>query len=188
VAILAAGGISAGGTGAAGSAVGGTSIGSGARAQGSSSGTRGKARDRSTARAVERLVRAGFKVREQGVEVDSDCAAHSYGQVQDFFRAHPCTELFRALLEVRGGGATALIAVAWVDMPDAGQASALKALVDRPATGNVTELSRERGGQRFTGEYYRSHLEGTTVVNVQAEPQGRTRAAVGLARRAADSA
>jgi hypothetical protein len=59
--------------------------------------------------------------------------------------------------------------------------------MDRDGTGNVTELSRERGGQRFSGDYYRSAREDTTVVNVQAEPVGRTRAALQLAKLAADN-
>lgn len=177
-----------GGAGAAGS--GGSSVsGSGARVQGdNSTSARGKARDRSTARTTARLVKKGLRVRDRQVDASTDCVAHSYGQVQDFFRTRPCTALFRALLEVRDGGSNvALVAVAWVDMPDADQARALQQLMDRDGTGNVTELSRENGGQRFSGDYYRSAREDTTVVNVQAEPVGRTRAAVTLARTAADN-
>lgn len=89
----------------------------------------GKAQDRSTARATTRLIRKGLRVRERGVDSVTDCVAHSYGQVQDFFRANPCTALFRALLEIRDA----------------------------------------------------------TVVNVQAEPVGRARAALELARVATDA-
>jgi hypothetical protein len=114
--------------------------------------------------------------------------AHSYGQAQIFFRAHPCTALFRALLEVRDGRSyVALVAVAWVDMPSTEDARRLQQLVDRDGTGNVTELSRERGGQRFSGDYYRSARDDTTFVNVQAEPVGRARAAVELAISAANN-
>lgn len=189
VALAAGGGGLGVGAGAAGSAGGGSSVGSGARAQdGNGTSARGKARDRSTARVTARLAREGLRVRERGVDTGSDCVGHSYGQVQDFFRAHPCVALFRALLEVRdNGGNVALVAVAWVDMPDPEQARELQRLMDRDGTGNVTELSRERGGQRFSGEFYRSAREDTTVVNVQAEPVGRTRAAVALARLAADT-
>jgi hypothetical protein len=92
------------------------------------------------------------------------------------------------LLEVRDGRSNiALVAVAWVDMPSPEEARQLQQLVDRDGTGNVTELSRERGGQRFSGDYYRSVHEDTTVVNVQAEPVGRTRAAVEFATFAADN-
>ena len=165
----------------------GTSIssGSGARA---AQGTRGKARDRSSTAAVQRLARSGFQVRERATDAGSDCAAHSYGQVQEFFRTHPCEAYFRSLLEVREGPAVVLVAIAWVDMPDAEQARRLKALMDRHGTGNLTELSRERGGQRFTGMHYTSAREDTTVINVQAEPVGRTRVAITLARRIVETA
>jgi hypothetical protein len=174
----------------AGSAGSGSSVGNGARAQGGSgSSARGKARDRSTARVTARLVKEGLQVRERGVDARTDCVAHSYGEVQDYFRAHPCTALFRALFEVRDSrGGVALVAVAWVDMPDPGQAGRLKVLMDRDGGGNVTELSRENGGQRFTGQHYRSAIEDSTVVNVQAEPIGRAAAALALARTAADLA
>jgi hypothetical protein len=109
--------------------------------------------------------------------------------VQDFFRTHPCTALFRALLEVRDGrNNVALVAIAWVDMPDANQALQLQRLMDRFGTGNITELSRENGGQRFSGQYYRSARDDATVVNVQAEPVGVAGEAIDLARRTVDSA
>lgn len=89
---------------------------------------------------------------------------------------------------MRGGhNAVAVVAVAAVDMPDAAAARRLQRLVDRHGTGNVTELSRERGRYRhirFTGRYYESVREDETVVNIQAEPVGRTAAAAELARRA----
>jgi hypothetical protein len=149
---------------------------------------RGKAKDRSTARVTARLIRKGLRVDKPAVHGDTDCVAHSYGQVQDFFRTHPCTALFRALLDVRDKrGNLAILAVAWVDMPDPEQARQLQQLLDRGGTGNVTELSRERGGQRFSGDYYRSTREGNTVINVQAEPVGRARAALALAELAASN-
>ncbi len=77
------------------------------------------------------------------------------------------------------------MAVAWVDMPDAAGAAALKSLVDRPGTGNITELSKEQRryrGVRFTGQHYASLQDDTTVINVQAEPLGDTATAVSLAQ------
>jgi hypothetical protein len=52
--------------------------------------------------------------------------------------------------------------VSWVEMPDEAGARALKQLVDGNGTGNVTELSRERGRYR-TVRYtaMRTHLAGT---------------------------
>lgn len=113
---------------------------------------------------------------------DADCAAHSYGRVREFFRDHPCSGLHRALFEVRDKrGDVVLVAVAWVEMPDARSAADLKKLVD--GHGNVTELSRERGryrGVRFTGQFYASDRAGAVVVNAQAQPVARGPAGVVL--------
>lgn len=174
------------GFGAGGGGAGAAGANSAVRTGETSTSARATTQARRTARASARLVGKGMNVRERSVHADTDCAAHSYGQVQEFFRSHPCTDLVRVLLEVTGKpGARALVAIAWVDMPDAAQARQLQQLMDRPGTGNVTELSRESGGQRFGGEYYRSVRDGDTVVNAQAEPVGRTRMAVELAERAA---
>jgi hypothetical protein len=93
--------------------------------------------------------------------------------------------LYRALFEVRDRrGGLGLVAVAWVDMPDVAQAVEFKQLVDRSGTGNVTELSRERGryrNVRFDGERYASRREDTTVVNAQVQPVGRGARAAELA-------
>ena len=128
------------------------------------------------------------RLERRGESFSTDCAAHSYGKVRQFFQEHPCSALFRALYEVRGpGGARVLVAMAWVDMPDAAQAAALKSLVDRPGTGNITELSKEQRryrSVRFTGQHqhYASLQDGATVINAQAEPLGDTATAVSLAQ------
>ena len=137
----------------------------------------GKARDRNSRAVVRRLEQSGFRIRTRLEVADTDCAAHSYGEVQRWFRAHPCQALYRALFEVGDRrGALALVAVAWVDMPDVAQAVEFKQLVDRSGTGNITELSRERGRYRdvrFDGEHYASRREDITVVNAQVQPIGR---------------
>ena len=105
---------------------------------------------------------------------DTDCAAHSYGKVQDFFKSSPCDLLSRAVIELRDKRRNViLIAVSRVAMPDAAQARTYKALVDRSGTGNVTELSRETGPYqriRFTGDFYTSSIEGVIVRNTQLQP------------------
>lgn len=107
----------------------------------------------------------------------SDCAAHSYGAVREFFRTHPCTSLRRAQFEVRDrNGDVALVPVAWVEMPTESAARRLKELMDTGGTGNVVELSRERGryrAVRYTGGVYASRRDGTVVVNAQAQPVAR---------------
>jgi hypothetical protein len=177
---LAAGGAGAVGTGVG---VGGNASASGSRVSGSKSSAR--ARDRDPLRTVRRLEQRGLRVEQRGTSFDQNCAAHAYGHVQQFFQEHPCSALYRALLEVRDRHQNrVLVAVAWVDMPDEAQAAAFQRLVDRHGTGNITELSQEQRRYRpvrFTGEHYASARNGVTVVNVQAEPLGRTAAAAALA-------
>lgn len=166
-------------------------------ASGSAAGTSGtyrpqdtaknqKARDRNPAQLLSRLARQGLRVEQRFTSDDGDCAAHSYGLVREFFQENPCSALFRALFEVHDGRVVVLVAVAWVDMPDVRQARAFKDLVDRDGTGNITELSRERGPYqdvRFTGEHYASIREDSTVINAQAQPLLRNRATTRLADR-----
>ncbi len=66
--------------------------------------------------------------------------------------------------------------VAWVEMPTEAEAGSLKQLLDTGGTGNVTELSRERGRYRtvrYTGDAYASSRDGAVVVNAQAQPVAR---------------
>jgi hypothetical protein len=139
--------------------------------------SRGSSQD---TQAVEgRLVRQGFRVNFKATSDGTDCVGHSYGQVQNFFRQHPCSALYRAYFEVQDRqGDTVLVAVSWVRMPDEPSASALKHVDDVPGTGNVTELSREEGkyrSVRYTGQIYASALDtsGTVFANVQAQPVAR---------------
>jgi hypothetical protein len=143
--------------------------------------TQAKARGKRASDIVKQLQRARLHARLKDSDASSDCAANSYGQVREFFREHRCDALVRALIEVRDGRAVALVAVAVVDMPDEQVAIALKRLVDVHGTGTITELA----GKRFTGRFYASRREDTTVVNAQAEPVGRAAAAVALAELAA---
>ena len=136
---------------------------------------------RNRQRHVKQLQRTRLHAKLKDSDTSSDCAANSYGQVREFFREHRCDALVRALIEVRDGRAVALVAVAVVDMPDEQVAIALKRLVDVHGTGTITELA----GKRFTGRFYASRREDTTVVNAQAEPVGRAAAAVALAELAA---
>ena len=46
------------------------------------------------------------------------------------------------------GGVRVLVAVAAVEMPDPGEARELRVLMDGGGTGNITELSKDRGRHR----------------------------------------
>ena len=145
------------------------------------------------ARTTLRIGRAAEHLSPRWADHAADCATHSYGQVRQFLTEHPCDAVYRAVFEVPAGpGASVLVAVAWVDMPDPAQATALRQLMDRSGTGNITELSRERNpyrAVRFDGRFYESNQDDTTVVNAQAQPVGATAvAAAELAEEAVTAA
>jgi hypothetical protein len=180
--------LAAGGTGGA-AALGG--VGASAGSGSASSARSTQARQRNTAAARIRLEARRLRVDREEFDVTTDCAAHSYGQVREFFRDELCTALFRSSFEVRDRrGAVVLVAIAWVEMPDAASARNYHSLVDTHGTGNVTELTRERGRYRdvrFTGEHYESRRNGTAVMNAQAQPAGRAAAAEELEQMVADA-
>lgn len=130
-----------------------------------------------SAAAQTRIVGQGVRVSATVTDDSADCVANSYGQIQDFFRATPCAALHRAHFDLRDqDGDAAVVAVSWVEMPDEASARALEQLLDTSGTGNVTELSRERGRYgtvRYTGDAYASRRDGAVVVNAQAEPVAR---------------
>lgn len=168
--VLGTGGVTAGSISS-----GASSSASSAASGGSRSSSRVSNRDSTAAQA--RLVGRGVRINARLTDDDRDCASHSYGQVQQFFREHPCTTLHRAQFEVRDSkGDVALVPVAWVEMPTEAEARSLKQLLDGSGTGNVTELSRERGRYRtvrYTGDAYYSRRDGTVVANAQAQPVAR---------------
>lgn len=163
--------IAASGTAAVGVAA---STGTSVSATGPAARAGSRATSRESTAAVGRLVRRGVRIDAQVTDDAADCAAHSYGEVQEFFRHHPCTKLHRALFVLRDfAGDAALLAVAWVEMPDEEGARTLERLIDTDGTGNVVELSRERGryqSVRYTGSANVSRRDGTLVVNAQAQP------------------
>lgn len=108
------------------------------------------------------------------MEDDSDdCAVNSYGRVQQYLDAHPCSRLHRAQFEIRDStGDVALVPVAWVEMLTEAESVALKQLLDTGGTGDITELSCERGryqAVRYTGDAYASQIAGRIVINAQAQ-------------------
>ena len=130
----------------------------------------------------------GLSVAQMSTASDDDCAAHSYGEVRNHFSDHPCESLERAWYEICDDeDNSAVLSVAWVEMPDSAAAGDLQGVVDRPGTGNVTELSKEDGPYqdvRYSGWYYKSGRDGDTFHSVQAEPLADNEGSRDLARRA----
>jgi hypothetical protein len=179
------------GAGGSASAVG-TAVSAGGTTATSASSARAssQARRRDANAARLRLLRQALRV-EQRFDSTDDCVAHSYGKVREFFREEPCVALHRAWFEVRDRRrGYVLVAVSWVEMPDTRSAREFHELVDAHGTGNVTELSRDQGPHRrvrFTGQYYVSRRDGTTVMNAQAEPIGRAAVAAELEELASEA-
>jgi hypothetical protein len=90
------------------------------------------------------------------------CAQHSYEAVHVFFDAHPCIWLVQGMLTLRKPGKDeVLVAITWVDMPTAAQASALQHLGEKPGTGSVYALQMPSASR--WGNCYASGLLNTVA-------------------------
>jgi hypothetical protein len=119
------------------------------------------------------LTASGFKSSLEP-RFETDCAEHSYGRVQKFFRSHPCKSLARAYIQIgEPDQGLILVAISWLAMPNSSSAEAYKNLVDTPGAGNITELSREvklYKNIKYTDSSHISGLHGTAVWSVQVKP------------------
>lgn len=119
------------------------------------------------------LVASGYKV-NLGLRLNKNCSRNSYGAVRQFFDSHPCNWLARAYFAIgMNNRMAAVAAISWVQMDTLGTARRYKHVVDAPGTGNVTELSRVTGPYqhvRYTGEFYLSGIDGTSVWNAEVQP------------------
>ncbi|OLF04463.1 hypothetical protein BU204_37705 [Actinophytocola xanthii] len=104
---------------------------------------------------------------------DTDCAAHSYGEVRAFFRRVPCQWMDRLLFTVHDkAGNTVVVAVAWVRFATAGQAQQFRALDDTWGTGQIHPLPATPLGLPDTplsGQHYASRRTGPLTVVAEAE-------------------
>jgi hypothetical protein len=134
-----------------------------------------------TVRATVRLERAGrFKTTVDLSQDGSACAAHSYGEVHQFFTTHECRLLYRGLVDARDKNYVILISIATVYMPDYPSATQLHRLLLDPESGGITALSQERGRYRhiaFTHAPTWWSRQDTTLTIVQGQPVGRAPAA-----------
>lgn len=151
---------------------------------------RGKQRSE---RAERSLAARGLR-EELRVQRDSgSCAADARGQVRDFLATHRCQSVYWALLEVQQGETAAVVAIAWVEMVEPRDATALKTLVDEPGTGNVNQLPAPEGEPvvELVEPAYASRQAERLVVTVEAEPAAvttRQKVLKAIAEQTADSA
>lgn len=79
----------------------------------------------------------------------SDCAAHSYGRVRDFFTRTRCVGVQRWVATTSAAGRPVVVAASAVTLASAAQAASYLSLVSADGTGNVADLLRE--GASFPG-------------------------------------
>ena len=137
-------------------------------------------------KATIRLKRMGLHPTTLDADSDKRCDTHSDGDVQSFFRAHPCIEMQRMIIETPlDKGIIVRFATATIKMPDYGTTTGLYELLSQGGRrGNITPLSRERGKYRhipFAGPTHLSWYD-TTVITTQVQPVGRTPGADVLAK------
>jgi hypothetical protein len=114
----------------------------------------------------------GTQYTVEALQVDDTCAGHAYGDTAGFFAGADCTGLSRALYSADINGASVVVSVTRVQMPDTATARQLQALTDRNGSGNVNDLLRE--GIRYTGSpaelsgaEYASAVSGSAVTIVE---------------------
>ncbi|WP_345381018.1 hypothetical protein [Actinomycetospora straminea] len=125
-----------------------------------------------SARIQRQLIRSGLRPSLQAEADSGSCAADARGQVREFLATHPCEAVYRGLVEVHRGPVAAVVAVAWIEMVELDDATELKALVDRPGTGNVDQLSPSEGTQviELAEPAYASRQDGRLVTTVEVQP------------------
>jgi len=103
----------------------------------------------------------------------TDCAAHSYGQVRSFFASTPCSSVQRVLATTEAGGRPVVIAsnIVTFDTPD--QAQRYLKLVNADGTGNISDLLREGvsypgGPSQLPDAAFASRADGNRVLVAEA--------------------
>jgi hypothetical protein len=80
---------------------------------------------------------------QQATDDQTNCAAHSYGEVQKFFAKTPCSSVHRMLTSSNQAGRNVVVASYVITFKNQGQAKKFNDLVTSDGTGNVSDLLRE---------------------------------------------
>lgn len=75
---------------------------------------------------------------------DTDCVAHSYGEVRKLLQQTPCESLTRGLYSATVDGKAIVVSVSAVRMRTPAEAQALRDLSEKSNTGNVNDLVRDK--------------------------------------------
>lgn len=97
---------------------------------------------------TSRLRRQGYRVTVQAEPKQTNCDAHSDGDVRTFFVENPCRSLYRQLIEIEDKKNVIMLGMATVEMLDPQTAMDLKRLLDQADRGKIIQLSRDSGKYR----------------------------------------
>ncbi len=86
---------------------------------------------------------------QQATDDQTDCRAHSYGQMPAFFAKTPCSSVHRVLATTNQSGRTVVIASYIVTFSNEQAAQTYTQFVNADGTGNISDLLRE--GVSFSG-------------------------------------
>lgn len=115
----------------------------------------------------------GVAFTPKGSTEDTDCAAHTHGDLRTRLASSDCTRLIRARYEVATGDGRAAVLVAVLRFSRSTSAAELRALAERPGAGGVADQSAEGvpwpGGDtpRFASAARVGGQEGNSVKLVQ---------------------
>ena len=152
-----------------------TALSAGQTASSATQNVRGKpSKNRSSRLTQVKVVTRGLRMASHIADDGNTCATHSYGEVHEYFQKNPCVALHREMyvLDDPHSQDKVVVAYASVEMEDTDQAQCLQELLDKDGSGNITELSRERGAYRsvpYDDAAFASDRDGTVVVNAQAK-------------------
>ncbi|MCS7476441.1 hypothetical protein ACFFQW_45665 [Umezawaea endophytica] len=109
----------------------------------------------------------------RGTGQDTDCAAHSFGDVSAWLSKHRCTALHRAQYETKIGDRPVGVAVAEVALADALSAQELHGVVATAGSGGITTLLKEgkswpNSPRSFDRSAFASTVKNTRVLLAQA--------------------
>lgn len=115
----------------------------------------------------------GVAFGRQAADGGTDCAQHSFGDVQAWFDAHTCRSLHRLVFSTEVAGKDAAVAVADIELADPSSARALHELLNIPGSGGITTLvgdgsSWEGAPENFDDAAYAVQRDSTHIRVVQA--------------------
>jgi hypothetical protein len=89
---------------------------------------------------------AGVPFSPKGSTEGTDCASHSYGDMQVWLTQHPCTDLIRSVYQTSSGNRPAAVALAELTFASQATAAAFGTVANTPGSGGVTDLVADGDG------------------------------------------